>query len=113
MRRSEAEFSSARRTWQNCVSPQFLCNQRIYSPSRACGRGFDVSRVSRQRPLACVQYWSHLTPYDQVAFAGWLGEMKRRYDLVSSRHYPLLQDNDYDRTPEPSDRVEVYEFVPR
>ena len=99
--------------WENCVSPQFLCNQRIYSPRQARGQSYDFSRVSRQRPLACVQYWSHLTPYDQAAFDRWLDEMKQRYDLIATQHYPMLQDNDDDRVPEPPDRVEVYEFVPR
>ncbi|MGO9111765.1 MAG: glycosyltransferase family 39 protein [Thermoguttaceae bacterium] len=99
--------------WENCVSPQFLCNQRIYSPQRSRGQGHDFSRVSRQRPLACVQYWSHFTPYDQAAFDRWLDEMKQCYDLIAMQCYPMLQDNDYDRVPEPPDRVEVYEFVPR
>ncbi|MGA2254492.1 MAG: hypothetical protein ABSG53_07520, partial [Thermoguttaceae bacterium] len=99
--------------WQNCVSPQFICNQRIYSPRQARGQSYDLQRVSRQRPLACVQYWSHLTPYDQAAFDRWLDEMKQRYDLTATQHYPLLQDNDDDRVPEPPDRVDVYEFLPR
>jgi hypothetical protein len=100
-------------SWQNCVSPQFLCNQRIYSPRLARGQTCDFSRVSRQRPLACVQYWSHATPYDQAAFDHWLGGMKQRYDLIATQRYPMLQDNDDDVPPEPPDRVEVYEFVPR
>ena len=100
-------------SWQNCVSPQFLCNQRIYSPRQARGRSCDLTRVSRRHPLACVQYWSHLTPYDQAAFDHWLHAMQQRYDLIATERYPLLQDNDNDPTPEPPDRVEVYEFVPR
>ena len=39
--------------------------------------------------------------------------MRQRYDLVATSRYPLLQDNDHDRQPEPEDHVEVYEFVPR
>jgi hypothetical protein len=100
-------------SWQNCVSPPFLCNQRIYSPRHARGQGHDFRRVSRRHPLACVQYWSHMTPYDQTAFDHWLDEMKQRYDLVATQRYPLLQDNDDDLVPEPPDRVEVYEFAPR
>ena len=100
-------------SWENCVSPQFLCNERIYSPRRARGLGPDFTRVSRQRPLECVQYWSHLTPYDQAAFNRWLGEMQQRYDLIATHLYPMLQDNDDDRVPEPPDCVEVYEFVPK
>jgi len=99
--------------WENCVSPQFVCNQRIYSPRRASGQSDNLGRVSRQRPLACVQYWSHLTPYDQAAFDRWLGEMKERFELTATQHYTLLQDNDNDRAPEPPDRVDVFEFVPR
>ncbi len=99
--------------WENCVSAQFLCNERIYSPRRARGQGYDLTRASRQRPLACVQYWSHCAPYDQAAFDRWLGEMKEHYDLIATQRYPMLQDNDDDRVPEPPDRVEVYEFVPR
>ena len=99
--------------WENCVSPQFLCNERIYSPRRARGQGYDLNRVSRQRPLVCVQYWSHLTPYDQSAFQVWLDGMKQRYDLIASERYPMLQDNDDDRAPEPADRVETYTFVPK
>ena len=99
--------------WESCVSPQFLCNERIYSPRHVRGQGHDLSRVSRRRPLACVQYWAHLTPYDQAAFDRWLDEMRRSYDLVGTQRYPILRDNDDDRVPEPPDRVEVYEFVPR
>ncbi len=100
-------------SWQNCVSPQFLCNQRIYSPRLSHGRPWNPERVSRRRPLACVQYWSHMTPYDEAAFDHWLGEMQQKYELVATQYLPMLQDNDYDRVPEPPDRVEVYEFVPR
>ena len=100
-------------SWQRCVSSQFLCNERIYSPRQARGQALDFNRVSRQRPLACVQYWSHLTPYDQTAFDRWLDEMRQRYDLIAKQNYPMLQDNDDDRVPEPPDRVEVYEFVPK
>ncbi len=58
--------------WENCVSPQFFCNQRIYSPRSARGEAPDFSRVSRQRPLACVQYWSHLRPTTRrPSLAGW------------------------------------------
>jgi hypothetical protein len=99
--------------WEDCVSPQFLCNARIYSPRQALGLSPDLGRVSLKRPLACVQYWSHLAPYDQAAFGGWLGEMKQHYDLIATQRYPMLQDNDDDRVHEPPDWVEVYEFVPR
>ncbi len=60
-----------------------------------------------------MQYWSHLAPYDQAAFDRWLSEMEQRYELVATQRYPMLQDNDDDRAPEPPDRVEVYEFLPR
>ncbi len=100
-------------TWQNCVSPLFLCNERIYSPRLARGRNCDFSRVSRQRPLAVVQYWTHIAPYDQAAFDRWLDLQKQHYDLIATQRYPMLQDNDGDRAPEPPDRVEVYEFVPK
>jgi hypothetical protein len=99
--------------WENCVSPQFLCNARIYSPRQSQGQPYDLDRVSRQRPLVCVQYWSHLSPYDQAAFDRWLETMKVRYELIGRHDYPMLQDNDYDRVPEPPDRVELYEFVPK
>ena len=100
-------------TWENCVSPQFFCNARIYSPRQARRQGYDLSRVSRQRPLACVQYWTHMAPYDRAAFDCWLDGMKQRYDLIAAQRYPMLQDNDDDAVPEPPDRVEVYEFVPK
>ena len=106
-------FPPAGATWQNCISPQLVCNEWIYSPRRARGQGYDLDRVSHQRPLVCLQYWSHLTPYDQAAFAGWLDEMQQRYKLISTQRYPILQDNDYSRAPEPADRIDVYEFVPR
>ncbi len=99
--------------WQLCISPQFLCNERIYSPQHSRGERPDMARVSRERPLACVQYWSHATPYDPAAFNRWLVEMQCRYDFVGCQHYPILSDNDADRRPEPADRVEVYEFVPK
>ncbi len=98
---------------QGRAAPQFLCNERIYSPRRVHDKPCDLSRVSRERPLACVQYWSHIAPYDPTIFANWLDTMRQRYDLVASSRYPLLQDNDNDRQPEPEDHVEVYEFRPR
>jgi hypothetical protein len=98
---------------QGRPAPQFLCNERIYSPRRAWGTPSDLGRVSRDRPLACVQYWSHLVPYDPAIFAHWLDSVRQRFDLVTTSRYPLLQDNDNDRQPEPEDHVEVYEFVPR
>ena len=99
--------------WENCISPQFVCNQRIYSPRLSRGRSCDFGRVSVRRPLLLVQYWSHQAPYDQAAFDRWLEWQKQRYDLVARHDYPMLQDNDGDRVPEPPDRVEVCEFVPR
>jgi hypothetical protein len=99
--------------WQTCVSPQFLCNTQIYSPRHAKGWSYDFSRVSRGRSLLCVQYWSHFSPYDQVAFHQWIHEMSQRFDWIGTQNYPILQDNDDDRVPEPSDRIEVYEFVPK
>ncbi len=39
--------------------------------------------------------------------------MKQRYDLIATQRYPMLQDNDDDRAPEPPDHFDVYEFVPR
>ena len=93
------------------AAPPFLCDRRIYSPRSASGIACDLDRVSPQRPLACVQYWSHLAPYDPAVFARWLDVMKQRYDLVATTRYPLLQDNDNDREPEPADRIEVYEFA--
>lgn len=107
-------FPPAGTPWQCCVSASYLCNQRIYSPRHARGEPPRLDRVSRCRPLACVQYWQHETPYDQAAFAAWLEELKVRYDLelVSTERYPLLADNEGPDAPG-SDRVEVYELVPR
>jgi hypothetical protein len=93
--------------------PQFLCNQRIYSPRHVQNKPCDMDRVSKERPLVCVQYWSHLSPYDPAVLVRWLDAMRERYELVSSARLPLLQDDDNDRRPEPADCVEVYEFVPR
>jgi hypothetical protein len=98
---------------QGRAAPQFLCNERIYSPRCANGKSCDLSRVSRERPLACVQYWSHLAQCDPAFFSNWLDSMRQRYDLIATSRYPLLQDNDNDRQPEPEDHVEVYEFAPR
>jgi len=98
---------------QGSAAPDFLCHQRIYSPQHIEGKACDLDQVSNERPLACVQYWSHLAPYDPAAFARWLDAMQQSYTLIASARYPLLQDEDNDRQPEPADRVEVYEFVPR
>ena len=106
-------FASPNVCWENCISPQLLCNERIYSPRRNRGQSYDLSRVSRRHPLACVQFWTHLTPYDQAAFGRWLDGMKERYDLIATQYYPILTDNDDDRVQEPPDRIEVYEFVPK
>jgi hypothetical protein len=95
------------------VSPFYRCYQRIYSPRHARGEPAHIERASKARPLACVQYWSHLEPYDAVAFKDWLDKMKRDYDLVACQQYPVRTDADGDAVPEPPDRVEVYKFVPK
>ncbi len=105
-------FPPLSRSARGRAAPQFLCNQQIYSPQAARGERCDLAQVSRQRPLACVHYWSHLAPYDPAEFARWLAAMQQRYELIATAKYPLLQDNDNDRQPELADRVEVYEFVP-
>jgi hypothetical protein len=97
--------------WRQAISWTYLCNQRIYSRRHACRQPLDLGRVSRARPLACVQYWHHSSPYDQAAFNGWLAKMKSRYALLSRQDYPLSND-DRSKQPLPPDRVEVYEFVP-
>jgi hypothetical protein len=107
------ELPSLSEAGRGHTMPQFRCNQQIYSPRHVEGKPCDLSRVSAKRPMVCVQYWSHLRPYDAAAFAHWLDGMRQRYELVSTAQLPLLQDRDNDREPEPADRVEVYEFVPR
>jgi hypothetical protein len=98
---------------QGRAAPQFLCNEQIYSPRHVHGTSYDLARVSRDRPLACVQYWWHSAPYDPAEFSRWLDTMQMRYSLIATARYPLLQDNDNDRQPEPADRIEVYEFAPK
>jgi hypothetical protein len=98
---------------QGRAAPPFLCNEQIYSPRAARGKPCDLAHVSAERPLASVHYWSHLAPYDSAEFRHWLDAMQQRYHLIASSCYPLLQDNDNDRQPEPADRVDVYEFVPK
>lgn len=98
---------------QGHAAPQFLCNQQIYSPRHIQGKPCNLDLVSVARPLACVQYWSHLAPRDPAQLDRWLAAMRTHYDLIASTRYPLLQDNDNDRQPEPADRVEVYQFVPK
>ena len=95
------------------VSPFYRCYQRIYSPRLARGEPAHLERVSKTRPLACVQYWSHFEPYDAVAFGKWLNKMKRNYELVACQQYPVRTDADGDAVPEPPDRIEVYQFVPK
>ncbi len=95
------------------VSPFYRCYQRIYSPRHARGEPAHLERVSKTRPLACVQYWSHFEPYDAAAFGEWLDKMKRNYDLIACQQYPVRTDVDGDAVPEPPDRVEVYQFVPK
>jgi hypothetical protein len=95
------------------VSPFYRCYQRIYSPRHARGEPAHPERTSAERPLACVQYWSHFEPYDAAAFGQWLEKMKGKYDLVACQQYPVRTDADGDAVPEPPDRVEVYQFVPK
>ena len=95
------------------VSPFYRCYQRIYSPRHARGEPAHLERVSKTRPLACVQYWSHLEPYDAAMFREWLVKMKRNYELVACQQYPVRTDADGDAVPEPPDRIEVYQFVPK
>jgi hypothetical protein len=94
-------------------SPFYRCYQRIYSPRHARGEPAHPERASAARPLACVQYWSHFEPYDPAAFGRWLEKMKHSYDLVACQQYPVRTDADGDAVPEPSDRIEVYQFVPK
>ena len=112
--RPEADLSAAGRALGKIAS-----RRSFSATSGSTRRGWPAARPATSAAYRgsgrwrCVQYWSHLTPYDQAAFDRWLDEQKQRYDLIATQRYPMLQDNDDDRVPEPPDRVEVYEFVPR
>jgi hypothetical protein len=85
----------------------YLCNQKIYSPTRKRGAGPRWDRVSESRPLRCVE---SLARADDTRVARWLDEMSRYYTLVERR--PIVVD-----TAEPGARARqeqyvVYDFVP-
>jgi hypothetical protein len=64
----------------------YLCNQKIYSPSRRAGNGPRLDAISDGHPLACVLVESpDITERD---IAHWLEGMRPRYRLVSRQ--PLL-----------------------
>ncbi|MFV1967412.1 MAG: hypothetical protein ACC628_18435 [Pirellulaceae bacterium] len=100
-------------TFAEGASSLYLCNQRIYSARHANGELPQMDRVSRDWPLRCVLFRSPIIPFDEEAFDKWLDEMKTRYLLVSfARHSLPLHDR---RTGDVwyTDRVELYEFVPK
>ncbi len=86
-----------------------VCNQSIYSPSRALGRAPDWNAVSAEHPLRCVLY--HDTPPDIPEVSVWINRMRERYDLRSIR--PVDVDVSAVKAGPKHERWTVLEFVPK
>ena len=94
-------------------SAVYLCNQRIYSERHAQRRPPQIDRVSATWPLRCVEYWSSEHPCDQALRDRWLASMRRRYELVDRRTYPISYIVGRDQNPSCVDQVEMFVFIPR
>jgi hypothetical protein len=84
----------------------YLCNQRIYSPTRRAGAGPRWDAVCADRPLRCVE---SLARADDPSVAAWLEGMSSRYELRSQRVVVVEMGEAGAR----ADRYVVYEYVPK
>lgn len=94
-------------------SSLYWCNQRIYSPRHRRGEPLQLERVTANWPLLCVVYHSTGYPLDQIALAGWLGEMEPRWRLVDRRPYQLTHAGRRESSIEDVSTIDVFRFVPR
>ena len=93
----------------------YLCNQRIYSPRHARGESPRYDRVTRERPLRCVQYRVSKFDYDEEAFSRWFEQFKRErgYRFVGKERYAFPRFDKRERRLLETDYIEIYKFVPR
>jgi hypothetical protein len=94
-------------------SAMYLCNQRIYSPRHAAGQSPQWERISRERPLRCVEFISVQENHYKAALWEWLQTMQSEYDCTGVEQYPL---GDYDPAKKefvPEAYVDVYTFIPK
>lgn len=111
--KSDLNVTFSPQTYVYGLSSLYLCNQRIYSPRHARGETPRWDRISADRPLRCVQYYSSAVPYDERAAAAWRAEMASRYELVGQERYACTFYDKWDRRLRSLDYVEVYKFVPK
>ena len=87
----------------------YRVNQRIYSRRLRRGDAADLARVSADHPLRVVFLGSALSGR-QEAFAGWLDDMERRYELAGRERHRF---GGFEEQHGRGDWLELLTFVPR
>jgi hypothetical protein len=100
-------------TFEQGTSSLYLCNQRIYSRRHAQGEKPCWDHITRDRPLRCVLFRSPNFAFDEEAFDAWLEGLERDYAMVTFAWYSLPLHDHHTGQVWYSDRVEMYEFIPR
>jgi hypothetical protein len=94
-------------------SANYLCNQRIYSPRHVRGELPNWQRVSRDRPLRCVEYRDPRWTYDERGFEQWMDTMRQRFDLFGQETLAFPIYDKRERYVCTTDHLHVYTFVPK
>jgi hypothetical protein len=102
------DFRIVQRGQLNLRTATYLCNQAIYSPQRRAG-GPNWQKITRQHPMRSVLY--HDTHPDNPAVQDWLKQMKLTYELKKTERIAI--DVSAALAGPRSERIIVYEFVPR
>lgn len=94
-------------------SALYVCNQAIYSPRHQRGAPVDWDRVTRERPVRCVNFRPGGFEFDNQQFTHWLSEMQTRYDLVGRESFPFPCYGKSEKDLRAVDYVDIYQFVPK
>jgi hypothetical protein len=100
-------------TFEQGTSSLYLCNQRIYSLRHARGEKPSWERISSERPLRCVLFRSPNHEFDEAAFVRWLEEIEEDFAMATFAWYSLPLHDHHTGQVWYTDRVEMYEFIPR
>ncbi|VAX36787.1 hypothetical protein MNBD_PLANCTO02-2388 [hydrothermal vent metagenome] len=96
----------------------YHCNQHIYSPRHARHEKVDWDSISNKHPLRCVLYRATPTEkkfndFDEAAFALWLSEMQKKYQLVYRDRFPFPIYGKRESRLLRVDTIEVFKFIPQ
>jgi len=104
------EFSKG--TWHELSwSAMYLANKYIYRPRGIVTEPRPAAiPPPSQRVLRCVLYRDPTKDFDQMAFDGWLADMKSEHSYLGRDVYPFPRMDKRDRRLLTIDYVEIYKF---